>query len=72
MIKRLRLLQMFLVLGLAALSSGCGMQVSPAVDHVPTDGITGYVHGGQQPVAGATIQLYAVGTAASQGMATPS
>jgi hypothetical protein len=27
-----------------------------------TDGITGAVHGGQQPVAGATVQFYTVGT----------
>ena len=33
--------------------------------------LQGSVHGGQQPVSGATIQLYAVGTTADQSAATP-
>ena len=32
--------------------------------------IAGHVHGGQQPVSGATIQLYAANTTASQGAST--
>ena len=34
-------------------------------------GITGRVHGGQQPVSGATIQLYAVGATGYTSLATP-
>ena len=57
------------VLLLATLFSlGCA-QVS--VDAPPALGITGNVHGGQQPIAGATLQLYAVGTTADGSAATP-
>lgn len=51
------------LLSLAALLlSGCSSQIIPGS---PGTGATlaGKVHGGQQPVAGATIQLYAAGTA---------
>ena len=45
-----------LVIGLA----GCATGVGP-VEVVAGDGVRGQVMGGQQPVAGATIQLYGVG-----------
>jgi hypothetical protein len=56
------------------LLSGCGID---AIDHSPigTPTLHGLVHGGQQPVSGATIQLYTVGNAAGSAgngsMATP-
>lgn len=49
--------------------TGCGTRVSDAV-LPPTQGtqtIQGRVYGGQQPVAGATIQLYAAGAPPSGG-----
>jgi hypothetical protein len=55
------------------LLSGCGAGlVTPASEH-PAVGltITGTVHGGQQPVTGATIMLYAVGTTGYGATATP-
>src|ERR1700738_1552803 len=59
--------------GLSVLLSGCGAGlVAPASEH-PAAGliITGTVHGGQQPVKGATIMLYAVGTTGYGAAATP-
>ena len=48
----------------------CGISnQTPAATH--TAGIGGSVHGGQQPVAGATIQLYTVGTTGDDSAATP-
>ncbi|HEY1741719.1 MAG TPA: choice-of-anchor D domain-containing protein [Granulicella sp.] len=41
---------------------GCGTQPSHQAVSSPLAGISGQVHGGQQPIAGATIQLYTVGT----------
>jgi hypothetical protein len=37
----------------------------------PQSGISGAIHGGQQPIAGALIQLYAVGTTADGSASTP-
>jgi sugar lactone lactonase YvrE len=45
-------------LGLA----GCGMVLSSPSNAVESAAITGMVHGGQQPVSGATVQLIAPGT----------
>jgi hypothetical protein len=36
-----------------------------------TPGATGAIHGGQQPISGATIQLYAVGTSGDGSPSTP-
>ena len=57
-----------LLAGALALS-GCG--TSPVTPAVKTLKITGAVHGGQQPVTGSTLQLYAVGTAGDGSAATP-
>ena len=45
-------------------SAGSGTLSEPAA-------ITGIVHGGQQPIAGAAIQLYAAGTSGDGSAATP-
>ena len=44
-------------LALSAFLSGCGMH-NPVQPIAPIVGISGAVHGGQQPISGATIQLY--------------
>jgi hypothetical protein len=65
-------LTLFPVLSAMLCLSGC--QVSPqgssATKNVPFTR-QGTVHGGQQPVSGATIQLYAVGTSGDASAATP-
>jgi hypothetical protein len=50
--------------------SGCGADVSSGV---PVAGVLlrGNVHGGQQPISGATLQLYAAGTTGYGSSATP-
>ena len=49
---------------------GCG--IGPVVHTSELSGaIQGRVHGGQQPVAGSTIQLYTVGSAGNGSAATP-
>ncbi len=57
----------------ALLAAGCG---AGNFGPVPATGanqviLQGKVHGGQQPVVGATVQLYAAGTTADQSAATP-
>lgn len=61
---------------MTAALAGCG--ISPSNNDVAktpvvpfTSTTTGMVHGGQQPVSGATIQLYAVGNAGSKSASTP-
>ena len=49
--------------------SGCGGGVAGSVEHPLA--LTGSVHGGQQPVTGAALQLYAVGTTGDASTATP-
>ena len=58
------------LLPLSLLLSGCGSQRNTPQLIVPA-GRHGLVHGGQQPVTGATIQLYSVGTTADGSPATP-
>ena len=53
------------------LLGGCGTQSSHQAVSSPLVGINGQVHGGQQPVAGATIQLYTVGTGGDGSASTP-
>jgi hypothetical protein len=54
----------------SVLLSGCSMQsVTTAETHAA--GISGAVHGGQQPISGATIQLWTVGTTGDGSAATP-
>ena len=47
--------------------SGCGLSTAPSS---PSAKYHGSVHGGQQPVSGATIQLYTVGTSGDGSAAT--
>jgi streptogramin lyase len=55
--------------------TGCGLGTSPS--GTGKSGVTvhqalhGKVHGGQQPISGSTVQLYAVGTSAVASAATP-
>ncbi len=50
--------------------TGCGAGV-PAVSTPAGTSLSGAIHGGQQPVSGATIQLYNISLAAGSGLATP-
>ncbi len=50
---------------------GCAVEQGPGSSTHAAAGITGHVHGGQQPVAYSTVQLYTVGTAADGSAATP-
>jgi streptogramin lyase len=62
-------------LGLSSLLAGCGMHSAAGVAGGGTTGltihVTGNVHGGQQPVAGSTIQLYAIGMTGLKSSSTP-
>ncbi len=59
------------MLGLLALT-GCSLSPTKPGSSVPRlKGIGGNIHGGQQPVSGATIQLYTVGTTGDGSAATP-
>ena len=55
---------------LVLLTIGCSKQTAPSVPSISSNRI-GSVHGGQQPVNGATIQLYAVGSNGDGSAATP-
>lgn len=50
--------------------TGCSTYQNTSLVTIPANR-QGVVHGGQQPVSGATIQLYAVGTTADGSAATP-
>ena len=54
----------------ATLLGGCGIDTA---DHsiTGTSALQGMVHGGQQPVSGAVIQLYTVGSGGNGSLATP-
>jgi hypothetical protein len=56
-------------LAVSAALTGCAVE-NPAAQSSPGV-IQGQVHGGQQPVTGATIQLYAVGATGDASAATP-
>jgi trimeric autotransporter adhesin len=58
------------LLSLSLLLSSCSTQRNGPQLIVPA-GKHGLVHGGQQPVTGATIQLYALGTAGDGSASTP-
>jgi streptogramin lyase len=64
-------------LGLAALLSGCATNIggttagSTGTVAARTPQISGIAYGGQSPIIGATIQLYAVGTTGPASAATP-
>ncbi len=56
----------------ATLLNGCTSPVArPTGSPESSVVVTGSVHGGQQPVSGATIQLYTVGTSGDGSAATP-
>ncbi len=53
------------------LLAGCGATLPHIASPSPAATFNGRVHGGEQPVAGALIQLYTVGTTADGSPATP-
>ena len=57
----------------SSLLTGCGMnsRLIPQDTTAAAAHISGVVHGGQQPVSGATIQLYAAGLSGDRSSATP-
>ncbi len=57
----------------SVLLSGCGITQPGASSEgqKSTLAVSGKLHGGQQPVSGATIQLYAASSTANQGASTP-
>jgi len=68
-IPALLLLQILLCL-CAGLSAGCGGTVTPPVSGAPGVALNGIVHGGQQPVTGAKVYLYAAGSTGYGSYAT--
>jgi len=54
----------------SALLSGCGLNGEPGLKGITPLNPSGSVHGGQQPVSGALIQLYSVGTTGSGSPST--
>jgi len=61
-------------LALAASCGLCGCSGVPSLSNLSAVGdarVSGAVHGGQQPVSGSTIQLYAVGTTGDGSAPTP-
>jgi trimeric autotransporter adhesin len=70
MLKYTLRLPSLILLPLSLLIFGCSTQRNAPQVIIP-HGVHGLVHGGQQPVTGATIQLYAVGSAAEGSPATP-
>ncbi len=68
---RLLLLLGVILVGMAlAALSGCGYSASATATRVPA-GLHGSVHGGQQPVNGASVQIYAAGTNGIASAAVP-
>jgi hypothetical protein len=65
-----RILDLGVFLGITIVLGGCGIGT---VNHSSSGNlaITGMVHGGQQPVAGATIQLYTAGNTGVASAAIP-
>jgi hypothetical protein len=60
----------FTLVPLSLLLFGCGTQQNGSQLTI-RPGMRGLVHGGQQPIIGATIQLYSVGTTADGAASTP-
>lgn len=57
------------VAGLGLLLAGCGV-ATRAPEAATTGGIQGSIHGGEQPISGVSVQLYAVGTTGDGSAAT--
>ncbi len=55
----------------SAILAGCGISVTGYTPPTQESSLTGRVHTGQQPIAGASIQLYAVGKAGDGSASTP-
>src|ERR1700744_5620042 len=66
---RLPLFSAFLLCALALTGCGIGPAATPTSVALPAS--NGHVMGGQQPISGATIQLYAVGSAGDGSAASP-
>lgn len=64
-------LRLLLLPVLAASLAGCTSSTTGITGLETTKQISGNLHGGQQPVQGATIQVYAVGTSGAGSAATP-
>ncbi len=62
---------MLLLWGIATMLMGCGGTVQSAHPDASAVSIEGRVHGGQQPVSGATVQLYTVGTTGPRSLSQP-
>lgn len=60
-----------LLIASSSLVTGCSQSVLDQRPAGVPERVSGVVHGGQQPVTGATIQLYAVGTTGDGSPATP-
>lgn len=62
-----------LSLAFPLLLAGCSFQPAPLVSLMPASqpGLHGHIKGGQQPVVGASILLYGVGTGGDKTAATP-
>ena len=61
-----------LALAPVALLTGCAnLADTPAAPTAQTHILSGHVHGGQQPVVGATVQLYSAGTSGYGSASTP-
>jgi hypothetical protein len=56
---------------LTILLSGCGIAANDTASVTGKFHVTGNLHGGQQPVTGATIQLYAANSTTNMGAAKP-
>jgi HKD family nuclease len=67
----LKVVSSVLSISLLALLFGCSPQGADSSPAGVTSGIGGRVRGGQQPVSGATIQLYTVGATADGSASTP-
>ena len=62
---RFRVLVSFLApLAVCAILTGCGIGTLSTTSSVPMSVISGKVHGGQQPISGAQVYLYAANTTA--------
>ena len=64
-------LRIALLSALSVLLTGCTLSSPNTSGASSSVQISGKVHGGQQPVSGASIQLYAVGTSADGSASTP-
>jgi uncharacterized repeat protein (TIGR03803 family) len=65
------LLRAFSPLALGLLLAGCGQYSLPTKPVAATKGVSGTVHGGQNPISGATIQLWQVNSTTDGGLGTP-